>query len=91
MKQQDFFIPEIIGHTKMSWYFEMFAVAERLVKEGKTFTSEDLTEIVGMPKSSGEVGAVMGGIVRKLKLKSHGRVASKVKSSHGAKLEVWGK
>lgn len=85
-------IAEVLGHTKMSWQFAMLHAATQLVKEGKTFTSEDLTDLVGMPPNHpSAVGAVIGGIVRQLGLKSCGRVNGKHPKSHAAKLEVWGK
>lgn len=90
--QVHFLEPEIVGHTKVSWYFTALTAAERIVREGGTFTSEELVAIVGMPPGHhNTVGSTVGAIARKLGLKSHGREFMKQKAKHRGKLERWGR
>jgi len=85
-------IPEVIEHTRISWAFAFEQAAKDLLAEGKCFTSQDLVDIVGWPPGShSQVGATMQAVTKRLKLRSHGMIRGHHSTSHGAKLELWGK
>jgi hypothetical protein len=78
------------------WKERFRSTVERWASEGKWFTSEDVTDYLGMPVSplgmnkNNAVGAMMNGLARrKVIVKTTMRLPSHKPSSHGAELVVW--
>lgn len=66
---------------------------DRLIRSGKTFTVEDIVEVIGLPSQgqnkNNSVGALMASFARHGKIISKGYVVAKKKSRHGRPLKLW--
>jgi hypothetical protein len=76
--------------TGSDWNSRADAVIRSLALARHPFTSEDVTERVGLPRSSGAVGARMNAASRRGVIKWTGRMASANRpNQHSALLKVW--
>lgn len=82
--------------TLDEWRERFRRAVEALARDGRTFTSEDVVDLVGLPAGehgtnrNNAVGAMMNGLARRGVIrKTDRRVPSARPSSHGAELIVW--
>lgn len=67
-----------VVHTTPEIYRRDFSrVATELADSGRAFTSEDVTDVVGVPESSGRVGALMQAFLKANSLTEVGSVMSR--------------
>ncbi len=89
-QQRALFAQDVDGWKQSFW--------DELIKwavSGERFTSEDITEVVGLPRKeigkdrNNAVGAMMSGAAKKGVIVKDGRRSAKRPSQHAAELTVW--
>jgi len=72
------------------WPQRMVDALDELARGGGEFTSEDATDIAGVPVSSGAVGAMINAAAQRGDIVWTGKMTTAQRSrSHGAMLKVW--
>ena len=84
------------AYDVQAWKQRFVAAVKHLVEKGHRFTSEDVIDLVGLPRTDGvmnannAVGAMMNALARrKVIVKTSHRTQSARASSHGREIAVW--
>ncbi len=93
LRDEGMALAEEAAHEELKMEFR--SEASRLASLGVVFTSEDITETVGLPRGSvgtnqnNAVGAMMNGLSRYGRIKRVGSRLSRRPGSHAAELAEW--
>lgn len=81
--------------AKQEWAYQAKAALRALARTGRPFTSEDLTDIVGLPTGTtatnrnNAVGAIINAYAKTKMINRVGDRPARNRSSHGHRIAVW--